>query len=275
MSTYAIGDLQGCFRTLEALLAKIAFDRARDRLWFVGDLVNRGPASLQCLRFIKDLADRAVAVLGNHDIHLLAVAEGFGRSGRHDTLAPILEAPDRDDILTWLRHRPMIHAENEFVMLHAGLLPQWDFAFAMKLAHEVETALRGLDYRSLLAQLYENEPDIWRDDLAGADRYRIIINAMTRMRVIADNARIDLKYMGELTNLPKGLSPWFEHRHSSFTDYTIIAGHWSALGLHVSSRFIGIDTGCIWGRQLTAVRLEDRMIFQVPCAESSIPQGWD
>ena len=275
MATYAIGDLQGCFLTMETLLAKIAFNHSRDRLWFVGDLVNRGLGSLECLRFVKHLADRAVVVLGNHDLHLLAVAEGLGKSGKHDTLAAILNAPDRDELLDWLRNRLMVHAEGEFVMVHAGLLPQWDLALAMKLAHEVEAALRGKDYRSLLANMYGNEPDTWRDELAGLDRRRIAINAMTRMRVVSDDARMDLKFKGGLASLPEGLSPWFERRHSSFADKTIISGHWSALGLHVSSRFIGIDTGCVWGRELTAVRLEDRMVFQVPCAEFSIPQGWD
>lgn len=275
MGTYAIGDLQGCFRTLETLLAKLEFDRSRDQLWFVGDLVNRGQGSLECLRFIKGLGERAVAVLGNHDLHLLAVAEGFGRSGRNDTLAPILNAPDRVELMQWLRERPMIHTRDEFVLVHAGLLPQWDYEFAMKLAREVEIALRGANYRSLLAIMYGNEPDLWRDDLTGADRYRLIINAMTRMRAVTNDARIDLKFMGELVNLPVGLRPWFERKHSSLAGKTIIAGHWSALGLHVSPQFIGIDTGCIWGRQLTAIRLEDRKVFQVPCAESHIPKGWD
>lgn len=275
MATFAIGDLQGCFHTLEALLAKIGFSRSRDQLWFVGDLVNRGHSSLECLRFIKGLANRAVAVLGNHDLHLLALAEGFGRTGRNDTLTPILNAPDCDELMQWLRQRPLMHTKDEFVMVHAGLLPQWDLEFAMKLAHEVEAVLRGKNYRALLAILYGNEPDLWRDDLAGADRYRIIINAMTRMRAVTNDARIDLEFMGELVNLPEGLSPWFERKHSSLADKTVIAGHWSALGLHVTSHFIGIDTGCIWGRKLTAMRLEDRKIFQVPCAESSTPKGWD
>lgn len=275
MATYAIGDLQGCFNTLEALLAKIAFDRSRDRLWFVGDLVNRGPGSLECLRFVRQLADGTVVVLGNHDLHLLAVAEGFGRPGNHDTLAPILNAPDRDELLHWLRNRQMMHAEREFVMVHAGLLPHWDLALAMKLAHEVEAALRSKDYRLLLASMYGNEPDTWRDDLAGTDRWRIAINVMTRMRVVTNDARMDLKFKGALANLPAGLSPWFARGHATFADKTIIAGHWSALGLLISSRFIGLDTGCVWGRELTAVRLEDRMVFQVPCAESSVPQAWD
>ncbi|MEO8101421.1 MAG: symmetrical bis(5'-nucleosyl)-tetraphosphatase [Betaproteobacteria bacterium] len=274
MSTYAIGDLQGCFQTLEMLLAKIVFDPSRDRLWFVGDLVNRGPGSLECLRFVRQLADRAVVVLGNHDLHLLAVAEGLGKTGKHDTLASILAAPDRDDLLNWLRHRKMLHAEGDFVMIHAGLLPQWDLSLAMQLAREVESALGGDDYRSLLANMYGNEPDAWRDDLAITDRLRITINALTRMRVV-NGVRMDVNFKGELASLPKGRSPWFECKHPSFESKTIIAGHWSALGLHASTGFIGIDTGCVWGRELTAIRLEDRKIFQVPCAESSQPVGWD
>jgi bis(5'-nucleosyl)-tetraphosphatase (symmetrical) len=167
----------------------------------------------------------------------------------------------------------MLHAEGEFVMVHAGLLPQWDLALAMKLAREVEGALRGKDYRALLANMYGNKPDTWHDDLTGTERFRIAINAMTRMRAVTDEARMDLKYKGDIANLPKGFSPWFEHRHHSYADKSIIAGHWSALGLHVSRKFIGIDTGCVWGRELTAVRLEDRVVFQVPCAESSVTQA--
>lgn len=274
MATYAIGDLQGCFQTLEALLKKIEFKPA-DRLWFVGDLVNRGSGSLECLRFVKQLAGRAVVVLGNHDLHLLAVAEGLRRAGKHDTLAPVLNAPDRDELLTWLRSRQMLHAEGKFVMVHAGLLPQWDLALALKLAREVEAALRGKEYRSMLTNMYGDEPDIWRDDLAGMDRYRIIINAMTRMRVVTNSARMDIKFKGELAHLPVDCSPWFECRHPSYNGKIVVAGHWSALGLHVTSGFIGIDTGCVWGRELTAVRLEDRKFFQVPCAEPSVPKEWD
>ncbi len=274
MATYAIGDLQGCFRTLQELLAKIGFKRD-DHLWFVGDLVNRGADSLECLRYVRRLGDRAVVVLGNHDLHLLAVAEGLGKSGKHDTLAPILNAPDGPDLLHWLRTRQLIHAEGKFVMVHAGLLPQWDYTLALGLARAVEAALRGENYDALLASMYGNDPDIWRDELAGMDRFRITINAMTRMRVVTATGRMNVKFKGELAVLPDDLTPWFVRKHSSFADKTIIAGHWSALGLHVYPGFIGIDTGCIWGRELTAVRLEDGKVFQVPCAEISVRSGWD
>ena len=275
MATYAIGDLQGCFRTLQSLLEKIGFNRDGDKLWFVGDLVNRGPGSLECLRFIRSLDDRAIAVLGNHDLHLLALSEGFAKPGRHDTLQPILDATDRNDLLTWLRHRPLLHAEGNFVLVHAGLMPQWHLEFAVELAGNVERKLRGPDYSELLANMYGNEPAAWSEDLKGVARRRLTINAMTRMRVLKSNNELDLSFKGEIEHLPAGSSPWFERRHASFVEKTIIAGHWSALGLCIMENFVGLDTGCVWGRELTAFRLEDRKVFQVPCAEEIIPDGWD
>ena len=269
MATYAIGDLQGCFRSLESLLAKIDFNRAKDRLWFVGDLVNRGPQSLECLRFVKDLGESATVVLGNHDLHLLAVAEGICKAGKGDTLASILDASDREILLDWLRHRQLLHADGAFVMIHAGLPPQWDFSLAKKNAHEIEAELRGKYYRVLLENMYGNEPRCWRDGLPKADRVRVAINALTRMRVVSDTGEMDLCFNGGLIDLPTGMSPWYEKTHPSLSDKTLIAGHWSALGLQVTPHFIGIDTGCVWGRELTAVRLDDRTIFQVPCAEIS------
>ncbi|MEP7154831.1 MAG: symmetrical bis(5'-nucleosyl)-tetraphosphatase [Betaproteobacteria bacterium] len=275
MATYAIGDLQGCFATLQVLLDKIDFNRAKDRLWFVGDLVNRGPASLECLRFVVGLGDRAITVLGNHDLHLLAVSEGLARQGKHDTLGPILEAPDRVQLLTALRHSRMLHVDGDNVMVHAGLLPQWSLGLSQQLAGEVEDALRGPGYRDLLAGMYGNEPAMWSDRLNGMDRHRITINAMTRMRVLNERNELDLKFKGEIEDLPPGFSPWFERRHASFAEKFIVAGHWSALGLRVTSHFAGLDSGCVWGRELTACRLEDRTVFQVPCAETALPKGWD
>ena len=275
MAIYAIGDLQGCYATLQTLLKEINFDRTRDRLWFVGDLVNRGPGSLECLRFVRSLADRASTVLGNHDLHLLAVSEGLGKSGKHDTLAPILNAPDRDELLHWLRHREFLHVEGEYVLVHAGLMPQWDLELARVLARHLERELRGKDFRAFLAGMYGNKPDEWHTGLKGMDRHRIAINAMTRMRIVDAEGRIDLNFKGEIVDLPSGFSPWFECRHPSFADKTIVAGHWSALGLRVTPDFVGLDTGCVWGRSLTALRLEDRAIFQVPSAEAVIPKGWD
>ena len=180
MATYAIGDIQGCFEALERLLETIGFDPRADRLWFVGDLVNRGPDSLPALRFVKDLGERAITVLGNHDLHLLTVAAGFARVHRGDTLNEILAAPDRDDLLTWLRTRKLMHAEAGWTMVHAGLLPQWTLARALELAREVEAVLAGPGHAELLRAMYGNEPDEWHDDLTGNDRYRVIVNAMTR-----------------------------------------------------------------------------------------------
>ncbi len=270
MSTYAIGDLQGCFESLQVLLAKIDFDSARDQLWLVGDIVNRGPGSLECLRFVRSLGKRATVVLGNHDLHLLAVAEGISKVGKRDTIQPILDAPDRNDLLEWLRHQKLLHVDGRYLMVHAGLLPQWSLTQALGLAAEVEELLRGSVHRTFLKNMYGNEPNRWDDKLLDSARHRLVTNVMTRMRVLSDRNELDFEFKGELATIPPGLVPWFTRRHPSFADKTILAGHWSALGLHVTSNFIGLDSGCAWGRQLTALRLEDRAIFQVECAEAGV-----
>jgi bis(5'-nucleosyl)-tetraphosphatase (symmetrical) len=264
MSTYAIGDLQGCFLTLQALLAKIKFDANSDRLWFVGDLVNRGAGSLECLRFVKSLGDRAVVVLGNHDLHLLAIAEGVAKTKALDTLDEILNASDRDELLGWLRQQKLLHVEGRFAMVHAGLLPQWNWSQSLALAGEVEEMLRGKHYRHFLENMYGNNPDKWHDDLEGDERLRVILNAMTRMRAVTADSRMNLKFKSGLAEMPKDLQPWFTVPHTRGDEITTLAGHWSALGLHVTPSFIGLDSGCVWGRELTAMRLEDRAIFQVP-----------
>ena len=270
MSTYGIGDLQGCFTSLQVLLAKIDFDSARDDLWLVGDIVNRGPGSLECLRFVRSLGKRATVVLGNHDLHLLAVAEGISKVGKRDTIQPILDAPDRNELLDWLRHQKLLHVDGRYLMVHAGLLPQWSLTQALSLAAEVEEQLRGSAHRAFLKNMYGNEPNRWDDKLPDSARHRLVTNVMTRMRVLSDNNELDFEFKGELATIPPGLVPWFTKRHSSFADKTILAGHWSALGLHVTSNFIGLDSGCAWGRQLTALRLDDRAIFQVACAETVV-----
>lgn len=274
MPTYAIGDLQGCFSTLQKLLARIAFDDSRDKLWFVGDLVNRGADSLACLRFVRDLGDRAVTVLGNHDLHLLAVSEGLRKAGKNDTLSPILEAADGKRLLKWLRQQKLLHCEGSFVLVHAGLLPGWDMNTCVALAREVEDVLSGINYRELLANMYGDQPDRWNPSLSGQARWRLTVNAMTRLRVLRQGA-IDHQFKGELGDLPPELTPWFQQRHPSLGAKTIVAGHWSALGLVNTKGFVALDTGCVWGRQLTAVRLEDREIFQVDCAETHLRLGWD
>ena len=275
MSTYAIGDLQGCFASLQALLSKIGFEESRDRLWLVGDLVNRGPGSLECLRFVRGLGNRATVVLGNHDLHLLAVAEGVSKVGKRDTIQPILDAPDREDLFAWLRRQKLLHTEGSYVMVHAGLLPQWSLAEALKLAGEIESSIRAPDRRAFFKSMYGNEPNRWTSALSNDARRRLVTNVMTRMRVLGEHDELDLEFKGELQAIPSNLVPWFSRRHPAYADKTVIAGHWSALGLHVTPYFIGLDSGCAWGRQLTALRLEDREIFQIECAEANIPVGFE
>ncbi len=267
MACYAIGDLQGCWLTLEALLAKVGFIRGRDTLWFVGDLVNRGDGSLECLRFVHSLGDQAVVVLGNHDLHLLAVAEGIAKPHRLDTLAPILAATDRDQLLTWLRRQKLLHVEPAYAMVHAGLMVQWSWQQARSLARELEKQLRGPRYRDLLANMYGNEPSVWRDSLRGHARMRMALNAFTRMRTLTPDGALDLKFKGELEKMPPGLTPWFDVPSVRRAKRTVIAGHWSALGLCQCDGFIGLDSGCIWGGQLSALRLDDGKIFQVGSQE--------
>jgi bis(5'-nucleosyl)-tetraphosphatase (symmetrical) len=267
MATYAIGDLQGCYQQLLRLLERLAFDAAQDRLWFVGDLVNRGPDSLDCLRFVRGLGDDAISVLGNHDLHLLTVAEGYARHHRGDTLQAILAAPDRDELLSWLRRRPLIHVEGQYALLHAGLLPSWSINKAQSLAREVEAALRAPNYREFIAAMYGNQPDRWDDSLTGFARLRVITNAFTRLRFCTPDGRMEFAVKGELASAPPGYIPWFDAPDRASADHTIICGHWSALGLKNEPNLLVIDTGCLWGRELTAVRLQDRALFQVSCAE--------
>lgn len=267
MATYAVGDIQGCFNSFERLLAKCNFSPARDRLWLVGDLVNRGPKSLETLRFVKQLGDAAVTVLGNHDLYLLMVAEGGIRGrGKDDTLQPILDAADSDDLLDWLRHRRLCHLEGSHCMVHAGLLPQWTAPRARELAAEVEDALQGDKYHAFIANMWGSKPDFWSDDLAGWPRLRVIVNAMTRMRFCTEEGVMDFHSKGETSKAPPGHMPWFEIPARRSADTTLVTGHWSALGLKVSANLLALDSGCLWGGHLSAVRLEDRRIFQVDCA---------
>src|SRR5713226_7832559 len=266
MATYAIGDVQGSFEELQALLGTIGFERNKDCLWFVGDLVNRGPASLATLRFVRDLSTRARTVLGNHDLHLLALAHGVVKEREDDTLAEVLAAPDRDELLDWLRRRPMIHVEADHVMVHAGLLPQWNVATATALAGEVEKELRGPRHRELLAELYGSRPDRWSDDLRGIERLRVIVNAMTRLRFCTPEGVMEFHTKGETAEAPPGYLPWFEVPGRKSADCTLVCGHWSALGLRIAPNLLALDSGCVWGGKLSAVRLEDRRLYQVPCA---------
>lgn len=260
MATYAIGDVQGCFDELQALLERISFSTA-DRLWFVGDLVNRGPQSLRVLRFVRSLASRAVTVLGNHDLHLVAQHEGFERARADDTFADVMAAPDRGELVDWLRGRPLMHVEGELAMVHAGLLPQWRRERAAELAREVEAALVAPNYRDFFAHLYGSQPDRWRDELAGWDRLRVIVNAMTRMRFCTSDGRMEFRAKGR--EAPEGYRPWYETRPRE--DGLLVCGHWSALGLELTPQVALLDSGCVWGGALTALRLEDRRVTQVAC----------
>ncbi len=262
MATYAIGDVQGCFDELRELLTQLAFDPAKDRLWFVGDLVNRGPKSLAVLRYVRELGDKATTVLGNHDLHLVAQHEGYERPRKDDTFRDVLDAPDAADLVQWLRTRPMMHARGAYAMVHAGLLPQWSIDRALELAREVETVLAGASYRDFLKNMYGSQPDTWREDLAGWDRLRVVVNAMTRMRFCTRAGRMEFRASG--TKAPKGYLAWFATRPAS-EKTTLVCGHWSALGLKLGGRLAALDSGCVWGGRLSALRLEDRALFEVSC----------
>jgi bis(5'-nucleosyl)-tetraphosphatase (symmetrical) len=252
MATYAIGDVQGCATTLERLLGRIGFS-ARDRLWLAGDLVNRGPRSLDVLRLIHGLGARAVVVLGNHDLHLLGRAAGVTEAKRRDTLDEVLAAPDRATLLDWLRARPILHREGPHVLVHAGLLPRWTVEEALERAAEIETLLR----KGELSELLSKETRAARS-----------LQVFTRLRTCRDDGRM-CDFDGPPDEAPDGCFPWFSHPKRRSTGVTILFGHWSALGLHLGEDAIGLDTGCVWGRALSAVRLEDRAVFSEPAAEPS------
>lgn len=272
MATYVVGDLQGSYRRFLTLLESIDFDPTRDRLWLVGDLVNRGDDSLACLREVRRLGDAAITVLGNHDLNLLALAQRPDAVERaNPTLRPILTAPDREPLLEWLRYRPMLHHDDtlDWTMVHAGVAPDWDTDTARRLASEVEAALRGPDYRDFLANMYGNAPDRWRSDLAGWDRLRVIVNCLTRMRFCTADGRLDFDYKGTVADAPPTLLPWFASPGRVNRDSRIAFGHWSALE-RVAWPEYGVwatDTGCVWGGSLTALRIDidPPSITGVPC----------
>lgn len=269
MALYAIGDVQGCFAGLQRLLDKLRFDPACDRLWFTGDLVNRGPQSLATLRYVAGLGSAAITVLGNHDLHLLAVACGATAQKKRDTLADVLAAPDREPLLHWLRQRPLLHhdATLDWTLLHAGLIPQWDLPQALANAAEIEVALRGTDPAAFLRTMYGDAPDRWTDDLSPTERRRFIVNVFTRVRFCDADGRIDLTHKGAPGSQPPPWQPWFSWPARRTRHARVVFGHWSALGLYQSASVLGLDTGCVWGGSLTAVRLDgaDRIVVSVPC----------
>lgn len=267
MATYAIGDVHGCFETLRRLLRRVAFDPRRDRLWMVGDLVNRGPRSLEVLRWAAGLGDRIVAVLGNHDLHLLARAAGVAEPKKRDTLDAVLEAPDRDELLAWLSARPLVHREGDALLVHAGLFPSWGPKQAERLAREVEERLQGESSPKLLASVAQKNPERWKDSLSGPERARAALAAFARLRTLDAEGRMCADFSGAPEDAPKGCRPWFEARDRKSAGVTVIFGHWAALGLRVGDGIAALDTGCAWGRSLTALRLDDWRIFQEPAGE--------
>lgn len=264
MATYAIGDIQGCFAPLARMLDKIGFDPGVDRLWIVGDLVNRGPESLRVLRFLRDLGDAASIVLGNHDLYLLMVDAGLKRRVGDDTLFQVLEAHDREELIDWVSCLPLLEVHGDYVLVHAGLLPGWTVTRAQALAAEVSAALAGARAREFLLNLVGNRPERWSDGLKGWDRLRVIVNALTRLRFCSADGRMDLRAKGGPHKAPPGMMPWFSVPERESLTHTIVCGHWSALGFYREPGLIALDSGCVWGGKLTALRIEDGAVFQVP-----------
>lgn len=268
MAVYAIGDLQGCLDPLRRLLDRLAFDPARDKVWFTGDLVNRGPASLETLRFVHSLGELAVVVLGNHDLHLLATAWADSRPRKkRDTLDDILAAPDRDELLEWLRRRPLLHHDPEvgFTMVHAGLPPQWDLSEARAAAAELEAVLGGDRFIDFLLQMYGDQPALWDPGLAGIERLRFIVNAFTRMRYLRPDGSLEFDNKGPVDRSGTELIPWFRFPGRRSAGLSMVFGHWSTLGAIAHDGAFSLDTGCVWGGRLTALRLDDAVRTCVEC----------
>jgi bis(5'-nucleosyl)-tetraphosphatase (symmetrical) len=270
MARYAIGDIQGCMSSLERLLALIDFSHHRDQLWLVGDLVNRGPRSLDVLRWAREMGPAVTTVLGNHDLHLLARAAGVDEPKKRDTLDDVLKARDCDRLIDWLRERPLVHADSSHILVHAGLHPAWTAHKAKSLAGELQAQLRGPTWRAFLAQA-QGKPPRWREELGGGDRWRAILAYLVRARMLKDDGRVDPDYDGPPTGAPKGTVAWFKFPERAWTTHTVVFGHWAALGLDLGPHHLGIDTGCVWGKSLTAVRLDDRSVFQVRAVEGRAP----
>ncbi|WP_153100864.1 symmetrical bis(5'-nucleosyl)-tetraphosphatase [Paraburkholderia hayleyella] len=264
----AFGDLHGCRASFQQLLAKAA-PSSDTPLWFSGDIVNRGPQSLVMLRDLMALGERAVAILGNHDLHLLSVAAGIRRARKGDTLDDILNAPDAADLLHWVRHRPIAHFAHDMLLVHAGVLPQWDVSLTLELADELERALRAPDWKETLAGLYGNTPNQWNPHLKGIERLRLTCTALTRMRFCTAEGVLDFTTSGGLDATPPGCVPWFDVPHRKTASTTVVFGHWAALGLTLRDNLVGLDSGCVWGNRLSAVRLAsrpaERQLTQVNC----------
>lgn len=273
MATYVIGDIQGCYDEFQRLLEQLRFDPSADVLWCTGDLVNRGPHSLKVLRFVHGLGDRAVTVLGNHDLHLVA-ARLQGRTGPKDTFQDVLAAPDCDELLQWLRRRPLVHAQRGFALVHGGLPPQWSIAEALAIGAEASALIASAESDAFFRQhMYGDRPARWDDALQGWDRLRYVVNCCTRLRVCSADGQVDLRYKGAPERTPPGLMPWFAVPGRRSADTTVLFGHWSTLGrVHWPEyRVYGLDTGCVWGRRLSALCLEDGRLHSV----QSLQRGSD
>lgn len=279
MALYCIGDIQGCDSALQRLLERIDFSPSRDTVYLLGDLVNRGPDSAAVLRRCMAAGDAFRCLLGNHDLHLLATAHGVRKPSRRDTLASVLQAPDRDALLDWLRQQPLVRqhtlAQESLLMVHAGVLPQWSAQDTLALAEEVHTALRGPDLHAFLRQMYGNTPDRWNDALTGMDRLRVIVNALTRLRFCTPEGVMDFDSAESADAAPAGLLPWFEAPGRRTQNTLVAFGHWSTLGWLDRPHLLGLDTGCVWGGCLSAVRfgatLAEREHLQVPCDQAQPP----
>lgn len=268
MATYAIGDIQGCLEPLQCLLKKINFNPAKDKLWLAGDVINRGPDSLATLRLLYKLRDSITLVLGNHDLHFIAVYYGLRKAGKNDTLEPLLLAPDRADLIYWLRQQKLVHhdAQLNFTMVHAGIPPQWSLDDALGRASEVETVLQSNSPELLLENMYGNSPARWSDELQGAERLRVITNYFTRMRFCSAQGELELETKESADAAPIGFAPWFSLSGRKMRNHKIIFGHWAALEGQANTKNIyALDTGCVWGGELTALRLEDEVLFSCNC----------
>ena len=269
MSLYAIGDVQGCYSSLRALLEKIGFNSECDQVWFVGDLVNRGPESLAVLRFVKDLDGNATTVLGNHDLNLLAIAAGTRKARPSDTIDDVLQAKDRDDLLDWLRQQPLMHfdADNDCAMVHASIHPDWSIDKALGLAAEVESVVRSPQCHDFFANMYGSKPNYWSDKLRGNKRLRCITNIFTRARYLTKDGLMDYANTDPPEKAPKNLTPWYLCKPKSTRTTSVVFGHWSSLGCRHVNQFIAIDSGCVWGGALTAVKLDQEIteFVHVPC----------
>jgi bis(5'-nucleosyl)-tetraphosphatase (symmetrical) len=272
MARYAIGDIQGCMASLERLLALIDFRAGRDTLWLVGDLVNRGPRSLDVLRWAREHDDVVSCVLGNHDLHFLARAAGAVGEKKRDTLDELLAAPDRARLVDWLRARPLVHVDGKHAMVHAGLHPRWSIDDARARAGELEAELRGPGWRAFLAQIAGGgggAPPRWDPRLGGGDRWRAILAYLVRVRTVRSDGRVEPDFDGPPAAAPAGCVPWFAVANPAWATHTVVFGHWAALGLDLGPHHAALDTGCVWGKTLTAMRLEDRSVFQVKAVEQA------